>query len=150
MPGELHLSFGKFIFRVPADRWYTPEGVWASQEGPNVIRVGLSDFLQQRSGDVAFAEAAPLATRLAIGETAGRIETIKVNISIGSPVSGTVFETNPVLGHAPERINEDPYGEGWLILVETANWEKDRANLLDAQAYLDEMKRQIEAENKTP
>ena len=88
MPDFLELAIDKFIFRVATDRFYSPEGVWAKPEGSS-IRIGLSDFLQQRSGDVAFAEVKPTGTELAFGDEVAVIETIKVNISLGSPVSGS-------------------------------------------------------------
>ncbi len=148
MLDDLQITSGKFTFRVAADRLYSAEGVWARQEG-KVIRIGLSDFLQQRSGDVAFAEARPAGTRLAFGEEAARIETIKVDISLGSPVAGRVLETNPVLDSGPEIINQDPYGEGWLLTVEAMDWEKDSPLLLNAQTYFEVMKQQVEAEKKS-
>jgi glycine cleavage system H protein len=147
MADTLETKVDKFTFKVASDRLYNPEGVWAKPEG-NRIRLGLSDFLQQRSGDVAFAEVKPVGTRLAYGEEVAVIETIKVNISISSPASGVVVETNPVMETAPEAINQDPYEEGWLALVETTNWDADRTHLLDAPTYFELMKRQAEQETR--
>jgi glycine cleavage system H protein len=147
MPDDLQLTSGKFTFHVATDRWYSEEGMWAKQEGKN-IRVGLSDFLQQSSGDVAFAEPAPAGTRLAFGEEAARIETIKIDISLGTPVAGRVLETNPALETSPDIINRDPYGEGWLLIIETSDWEKDKPRLLDAKAYFKVMEQQVRAEKK--
>ncbi|MBF8284476.1 MAG: glycine cleavage system H protein [Anaerolineales bacterium] len=123
------------------------EGIWAQAEG-NRVRIGLTDFLQQRSGDVAFAEIKPAGTALAAGDEVAVIETIKVNISLTSPVSGRVAEVNPAMETAPEIINKDPYGEGWLALLEASGWEADRARLLNAQAYFNLMKGQAEEEAK--
>ena len=147
MTDPLELTIDKFTFKVATDRFYNPEGVWAKPEG-NRVRIGLSDFLQQRSGDVAFAEVRPVGTRLTFGDEAAAIETIKVNISLSSPVSGVVVEVNPAMETAPEVINQDPYEEGWLALVEASGWEADRLRLLDAPAYLDVMKRQAEQEGR--
>src|SRR5512139_3920523 len=112
MPEFLETTVDKFIFRVAADRFYNGEGVWALAEG-NLVRIGLSDFLQQRSGDVAFAEVKPVGTQLAFEDEAAVIETIKVNISLSSPVSGKIVVVNPDMELAPEMINQDPYGKGW-------------------------------------
>lgn len=147
MPEFLETVVDKFIFRVAADRLYNGEGVWAQAEG-NIVRIGLSDFLQQRSGDVAFAEVKPAGTRLAHDDDVAVIETIKVDISLGSPINGIVGEVNPALENTPEVINQDPYGDGWLALVEAADWEADRARLLDPQAYFEKIKKQAEEETR--
>ena len=91
MSEYLETLVDKFIFIVANDLFYNPEGVWAKPEGKHV-RIGLSDFLQQRSGDVAFAEVKPPGTVVAVGDEVAVIETIKVNISLTSPVSGKVVE----------------------------------------------------------
>lgn len=143
----LETTVDKFIFKVATDRTYSSEGLWAQADGKR-IRIGLSDFLQQRSGDVAFADVKPVDTVLTAGEEVATIETIKVNISLTSPVKGKVVEVNPAMGTAPEAINQDPYGEGWLAVIEAENWEADKAALLDPQAYFKLMRGQAEAEAK--
>jgi glycine cleavage system H protein len=148
MPEEiLELTVDKFTFRVPKGLYYSEAGVWLKLEG-NTARLGLSDFAQQRSGDVAFAEVKPVGTALKPGEEFAAVETIKVDIGLPSPVSGVIIETNPALEDAPERINEDPYGEGWLARVELAAWDTDKAKLLDADAYYALIKKQAEEEAK--
>ena len=146
MAGFLEVTVGKFIFRVADDLLYNSEGIWAKQV-QNLIRIGLSDFLQQRSGDVAFVEVRPDGTRLAFGEEAVTVETIKVNIALPSPVSGTVVHTNPQVEAAPELINQDPYGAGWLCEIQPADWQSDRTRLLSAQAYFEKVKREAEEES---
>jgi glycine cleavage system H protein len=147
MPEFLETTVDKFIFRVATDRYYNGEGIWALAEG-NRVRIGISDFLQQRSGDVAFAEIKPVGTTLVIGEEVAVIETIKVNVSLTSPVRGRVVEVNPAMERSPEVINQDPYGAGWLAIIEAADWQAERSQLLDAQAYFDLMKGQAEEETK--
>jgi glycine cleavage system H protein len=137
----------KFTFKVATDRFYNCEGLWAKTEG-RVVRIGLSDFLQQRSGDVAFAEVRPVGTAVTFGDEVAVIETIKVNISLASPVSGKVVEVNPAMETAPEVINQDPYGAGWLAVIEAKDWETDRIQLLDPQAYFAQMKVEAEREVK--
>ncbi len=147
MTEYLETNVDKFIFKVATDRYYNSQGVWTKPEG-NQVRLGLSDFLQQRSGDVAFAEVKPEGTVLSFGDEVALIETIKVNISLSSPVNGKVLEVNPDMEAAPESINQDPYGRGWLAVIETPDWEADRARLLDAQAYFVRMKGEAEEEAK--
>jgi len=145
MPEMLETTVDKFTFQVAADRFYTEQGVWAKPEGGRV-RVGVSDFLQQSNGDVAFAEVQPEGTRLARGDEIAVLETIKVDLELASPVEGVLAEINPQMDDAPETINSDPYGEGWIALVEPDDWEADRALLLDPQAYFTHMKQQAEEE----
>lgn len=147
MKEYLQTTVGKFSFNVATDRFYTEEGVWALPEG-NRIRIGLSDFLQQRSGDVAFAEVKPEGTPLTAGEEVAVIETIKVDIALGSPVSGEVVEVNPAMEQEPETANMDPYGGGWLAVIEAADWEGDSRKLLDPESYFERMKSQVEEEAK--
>jgi len=147
MPEFLEMTVDKFIFRVATDRYYSGEGVWAQAEG-NRVRIGLSDFLQQRSGDIAFVEVKPEGTVLAFGDNVAMIETIKVAIDLHSPVVGRVIEVNPAMETTPEVINQDPYGEGWLTVIEAEDWESDRARLLDSQAYFALVQEQAEEEMK--
>jgi len=145
MTEYLEVTVDKFIFRVARDRLYNAEGVWAKEEN-GLIRIGLSDFLQQRSGDVAFAEVKPEDTVLRFGDEVAVSETIKVDIGLSSPLSGKVIEVNPAMEEAPEAINQDPYGAGWLAVIEATDWDADRSNLLDPEAYFVRMK--TEAENE--
>ena len=157
MLGYLEVTIDKFTFRVAPDRWYTPEGVWVQPspltplpegEGSQWVRVGLSDFLQQRSGDIAFAEIKPVGTTLAAGDEIASIETIKVNVALSSPLSGKVLEVNPAMDTAPEAINQDPYGAGWLAVIAASDWETDRSRLLDAAAYFEAIQREVAEELK--
>jgi glycine cleavage system H protein len=141
----LELTVNKFTFHVDTTCTFNKEGVWVRVEG-NRARLGLSDFIQQRSGDVAFADVKPEGTSLAVGDEFASIETIKVDISLPSPVSGNVVLVNPNLEAAPEIINQDPFGEGWLIEVEMSDWENDRLRLLDPAAYFNQMKQEAEKE----
>ena len=143
----LETTVDKFTLRVDPTCYFNPEGVWVRIEGKRA-RLGLSDFLQQHSGDIAFVEVKPAGTVLAFGIEFSTIETIKVNIELSSPVSGKVVLVNPALETAPEVINQDPYGEGWLCEVELSDWQTDRSHLLDATAYFDKMRREAEDEVK--
>jgi glycine cleavage system H protein len=155
MPEFLEVTVDKFTFKVATDRFYTREGVWAQPspltphpegEGNQRVRVGLSDFLQQRSGDIAFAEVKPAGTNLSIGDEVASIETIKVNVALSAPVNGKVIEVNPEMETAPEAINQDPYGAGWLAVIAASDWDTDRAQLLDPPAYFAVMKAEAEEE----
>jgi glycine cleavage system H protein len=147
MPEYLETTVDKFIFRVAADRAYTREGLWALTEGSRV-RIGLSDYLQQRSGDIAFAEVKPVGTVLSAGDEVATIETVKVNIILPSPVAGKVEDVNPAMANTPEVVNQDPYGQGWLAVIEANALEEDQSKLLSPLAYLELIRDEAEEEVK--
>lgn len=130
----LETTIDKFTFKVATDRLYADSHLWVKWE-EGLVRVGLSDYLQQTSGDVAFAEPRAEGTALTPGDELASLETMKTNLSIPSPVSGLIKAVNPRLEAEPELVNEAPYDDGWLVLVETSAWDVDKLNLLDAPAY---------------
>lgn len=144
----LETTVDKFIFKVATDRLYSPEGVWVLEENGRV-RLGVTDYQQQLNGDVAFVHVKPAGTRLASGDELAEVETIKANVSLLSPLAGTIVETNGRLDASPEVVNEEPYAGGWLAVVEPADWPAARAALLDAAAYLLVMKAHAEEELNT-
>ena len=143
----LEVTVDKFIFRVPEELFFSEEGIWLALEGKRA-RIGLSDFAQQVNGDIAFANVIPAGSKVNPGDEIGSIDTVKVNLSLPSPVKGQVLETNPLLQDSPEMINQDPYGKGWMAVVELLDWDKDKLLLLDAPRYLSRVKEQAEAELK--
>jgi glycine cleavage system H protein len=147
MSEYLKISVDKFTFHVDPSCDYTSVGVWIRIDN-NCARLGLSDYLQQRSGDIAFVEVKPIGTILKFGDEFSSIETIKVNIGLSSPVSGKVVLINPAMIATPEIINQDPFGEGWICEVEMSNWVSDKAHLLDASIYLEKMRHEAEEESK--
>lgn len=134
MGEQLTFTVDKFTFVAPTDRLYTPSGLWLMERDGRVI-IGVTDYFQQNSGDVAFAEVAEPGSSVKSGERIANIETIKVDVELPSPVSGTVVEVNEKLELEAEVINQDPYGEGWLAVVEPADWELERTALMSPQAY---------------
>jgi len=147
----LEASVDKFIFRVPTDRLFSPDGLWfrAEPAAPRRWRIGLTDFLQQHSGDLTFAVPKPQGTRVAAGEELGVIETVKVNVSLIAPVAGTLVEANPELETTPELINQDPYGKGWLAVFEIVPDVDPVSRLLSPEAYFEHMKALAEAEGRS-
>ncbi len=126
MTDYLETTVDKFIFRVATDRLYSAEGVWALAEGDR-IRVGLTDFLQQRNGDVAFAEVKSEGTAVAAGDEVAVIETIKANVEVTLARRWHGCRGESGDGDCPpEAINQDPYGEGWLAVIDAPDWPADR------------------------
>jgi glycine cleavage system H protein len=151
MAEYLETTVDKFIFRVATDRLYNADGIWAlwvESQATGNVRVGLTDYVQQHSGDVAFAHIKPIGTKLAVGEEFAEIETIKATVSFHAPVAGEIVEINSDLDLSPETINHDPYEKGWLAVIRATNWEADRGQLLDPQGYFSLMRSQAEEELK--
>ena len=147
MSGEEYLeaTVGKFVFVVKTGYLYDEQGVWLTVKD-GLARVGVTDFLQQKSGDVAFVNMPEPGTELIRGRELGSIETIKADVRINSPVSGVIHERNEELDITPELVNQDPYGDGWLVVIETTDYESDRQDLLTPEEYLAVMRSQAEQE----
>jgi glycine cleavage system H protein len=145
MADFLEFTLDKFTFKVATDRFYNPEGVWAKAEGSRVT-VGVSDFFQQHNGDVAFAEVREVDTAVTTNDEFATIETIKVDVELPCPVSGTIAEVNEKLELEAEVINQDPYGEGWLAVITADDWAADQTNLMTPEAYFEHMKGQAQEE----
>ncbi len=118
---------------VPEHQRYTSDHEWARLEDGNV-RVGITDFAQDALGDVVFVELPAVGAAVDKGGPLGEIESTKSVSQIYAPVAGTVTEVNAALSDEPERVNTDPYGEGWLCVLEPAS-QGDLDTLLDADAY---------------
>ena len=151
MPQYLEATVDKFTFKVARDRLYTRDGVWllafTSPDGVTV-RMGLTDYLQQHSGDVAFVNLKQAGAALSAGDEFAEIETIKVNVGLPSPIAGVITQSNTALEMNPEFVNQDPYDKGWLVTLKPADWGSTHAGLLDANAYFDFMRNQIDEERK--
>jgi glycine cleavage system H protein len=141
----LETTVDKFIFRVKVGYLYNDRGVWAAMdEAAGTARLGLTDYAQQSSGDVAFVSLPEPGRLVQAGQELATVETIKVDLEVQAPFAGEVTAVNDALEDAPELINQDPYGRGWLAVVRPAEWPV--AGLLDAAQYLTIMAEQAEAE----
>ena len=141
----LEVTIDKFTFRVDQSCLYSSEGIWARMEDGRV-KLGLSEYIKQRSGDIAFIDVKPAGTVLAVDDEFASIETVKANVMLASPVSGKIARVNPALEMKPELINQDPFGEAWICEVEADNVDADRQHMLDAEAYFTHMKHEAEDE----
>ena len=120
---------------VPEELRYSTDHEWARTVGDR-IRVGITDYAQDALGDVVFVDLPATGSTVAAGGQLGEVESTKSVSEIYAPVAGTITAVNDVLVTAPERINEDPYGEGWICELELADPAGFEA-LLDAAAYGD-------------
>jgi glycine cleavage system H protein len=117
----------------PDDVRYTKEHEWARDEGSR-IRVGVTDFAQDALGDVVYVDLPEVGARVEAAQPLGEIESTKSVSDVFSPVSGTIVERNPLVEDRPELVNEQPYGDGWLVVVEVEG-DAGLDALMDAAGY---------------
>lgn len=120
-------------YEIPKDLVYTREDEWARNEGSRVL-VGVTDYAQQQLGDVVFLELPEIGASVEKGEPFGVIESVKAVSDLYAPISGEVVDVNADLQERPELVNEDCYGDGWLVAI-APNDPEDLDTLLDAEAY---------------
>jgi len=118
---------------IPEDLQYTSDHEWVRIVDGNA-RVGITDYAQDALGDVVFVEVPAVGANVELGGSIGEVESTKSVSDIYAPLSGTVVEINEALDASPGKLNEDPYGEGWLFVISVAE-DGELAGLLDAAAY---------------
>ena len=124
-------------FEIPGELRYMESHEWARKEN-GTTRVGISDFAQDELGDIVFVEFPDEGDAITHDEAFGVVESIKAVSDLYAPVSGTVTATNDALLDAPELVNDDPYGEGWMLEVDLDDPD-ELDDLLDADAYRDQI-----------
>ena len=118
---------------VPENLKYTKEHEWVRVEGDHAF-VGITTYAQEQLGDIVFVEIETEGESFDIGETFGSIEAVKTVSDLFMPLSGEVVEVNPKLEDAPETINSDPYGDGWMVKIKMSN-TAELEELMDVEAY---------------
>jgi len=119
----------------PDDLKYTEEHEWAKyDESQGIITIGITGFAQSELGDIVFLELPDLGSEAQAGEPLGTIEAVKTVADLYSPVTGTVSDVNEALDDAPELINDDPYGKGWILKIEVSD-PQELEGLLSAEKY---------------
>jgi glycine cleavage system H protein len=129
-------------YEIPESLRYTKDDEWAREEGARIV-VGVSDYAQQQLGDVVFVELPEVGRGVEAGEPFGVIESVKAVADLFAPVSGEIVEVNDALKDAPETVNEDCYGEGWLVAIEPSD-PGELQRLLSAAAYRQHVKDRAE------
>ena len=127
------LSIRLAPMNVPDQLRYSSDHEWVSRDG-DVVRVGITDYAQDALGDVVFVQIPTIGAAVAAGDTFGEVESTKSVSDVYAPVTGTVVEVNESLADAPQSLNEDPYGDGWICTIQMSEPEQFDA-LLDAAAY---------------
>jgi glycine cleavage system H protein len=119
---------------VPLDLLYSPDHEWARVEPDGRVRIGITDYAQDALGDVVYVAIPTLGVKVAAGQSFSEIESTKSVSDIFAPISGTIAEVNEALADSPERVNEDPYGSGWLCMIDPDD-AGELDGLLDAAGY---------------
>jgi glycine cleavage system H protein len=119
--------------KIPADLFYTKEHEWIRQED-GVVRVGITDYAQEELHEIVMVELPAAGTTVKTNEVFGTVDSVKATSELFSPVSGEVVEMNEKLEEAPELVNNDPYGDGWMITIKLANPD-DVKGLMSADDY---------------
>jgi glycine cleavage system H protein len=117
----------------PDDRLYTKEHEWLKLDGDSAT-VGITDHAQRQLGDVVYVEIPKVGDKFSAGQTFGTVESVKAVSELFTPASCEVIDTNADLGNAPETINKDPYGAGWMIRVRLTA-KNETASLMSAKQY---------------
>lgn len=118
----------------PEDLRYTKEHEWVRDEGEGKIRVGITDYAQDALGDVVYVDVPDVGTVVTAEQAFSEVESTKSVSDVYAPVSGTVVERNTALDERPELVNDAPYGEGWLVLIQAGD-PQGIERLMDAAAY---------------
>lgn len=121
--------------QIPEDLRYTANHEWVRAEDDGLFRVGITDFAQDSLGDIVYVALPDVGRTLAAGEPFGEVESTKSVSDVYAPVGGTVAAVNSALRDAPEVINHDPYGEGWILVIRAEG--EPPIELMDAAAYGD-------------
>ena len=120
---------------VPEKLRYTAQHEWLREEGDGTVTVGITDHAQAELGDVVYVELPAVGDEVAQGASFGVIESVKAASDLYAPVSGVVTAVNDALEAAPQQVNEDPYGAGWLLKLNPARPAEEGGTLLTAAAY---------------
>ena len=119
---------------VPKDLKYAKSHEWAKKQADGTVVVGISDHAQSALGDLVFVEVPKAGRKVTAGEACAVVESVKAASDVYAPISGEVVEANGALAGAPETLNQDPYGKGWMFKLKPAN-AAELDKLLDAAGY---------------
>ena len=127
-------------YKIEEGFYYTKEHEWVKKESDSLVIVGIADYAQGALHEIVYVELPEMDAEVGQMEAVGAVESVKAVSDFYCPVSGKVVEVNESLLDAPEQINNEPYGAGWIAKLEPANLDADLGNLMDAAAYAEYMK----------
>ena len=118
---------------TPDHLYYTEDHEWANYNG-NEVSIGITDYAQSQLGDVIFVELPEVGEEIIAGESFGEVEAVKTVSELFAPISGTIYAVNEALEDSPDKVNADPYGDGWLIKVKPSNLD-EKDELMNFHSY---------------
>ena len=127
-------------FAVPEDLYYTKEHEWLRIEGGK-CRVGVTEYAQNSLHEIVYVDLPKLGAKVELMQSIGTVESVKAVADVYSPVSGTVIEVNNTLSDAPELVNKNPYGQGWITIIAPEDLKKELLSLMRAHDYKDLLKK---------
>lgn len=119
---------------IPEDLRYSSDHEWVRTTSEGTVRIGITDYAQNSLGDIVYVQLPDLGSTVTVGDSVGEVESTKSVSEIFSPVAGTVTSRNDALDSAPESVNTDPYGDGWMIEIQLDD-PSELDGLLDAAGY---------------
>ena len=122
-------------YKVADGFYYTKEHEWAKKLDDGLVAVGVDDYAQAQLHEIVYVELPEMDAEVGQGEALGAVESVKAVSDMYSPVSGKVVEVNESLLDSPEKINDDPYGEGWIVKIMPGSLEEDLGKLMEAAEY---------------
>lgn len=120
---------------IPGDLKFMKSHEWARVEDNGTVTIGISDHAQRLLGDLVYVELPNVGDTIEVGAGCAVVESVKAASDVYAPVAGEVIKVNSALSDSPETINEDAYGEGWILVVKPTSLQEDMDNLLDPDAY---------------
>ena len=127
-------------YKIEEGMYYTKEHEWAKKNDDGTVSVGVDDYAQAQLHEIVYVELPEMDAEIAQADAIGAVESVKAVSDMYSPVGGKIVAVNEELLDSPDKINTDPYGEGWIAKLEPSNLEGDLANLMDAAAYTEYLK----------
>jgi glycine cleavage system H protein len=131
---------------LPEGLKYSKEHEWVLVEG-NTATIGITEYAQEELGDIVYVELPEVGEKIVKDDPFGAVESVKAVSDVYAPVSGNVLEINDLLPDNPETINDDPYGDGWMIRVEMSD-KDDLTDLMDADEYAEYVQQQKESDEE--
>ncbi|MFQ6075646.1 MAG: glycine cleavage system protein GcvH [Candidatus Bathyarchaeia archaeon] len=128
-------------YEIPDNLYYTEEHEWALIEGPDRVRIGITDYAQKTLHEIVFVEAPEEGSHIGRMEPIGTVESVKAVSEVYSPISGRVVAVNGELEMSPELVNQDPYGEGWIAVIEPSDLEGESRGLLTPAQYAEHVRK---------
>lgn len=128
-------------FDIPDDRYYTEQHEWVIVEDKGLVKVGITDYAQKQLHEIVYVETPDAGRSVARMEALGTAESVKAVSEVFSPISGVITAVNQELAMSPELVNQDPYGKGWIAMIQASNIEAELQLLLNPTQYAEHLTR---------